>query len=128
MRYTAKRETWASGIVPPSPTPAGAPSALSAPDAAGTHAAPTANRVVAVPNYDYDYAAGHFPYRGYAWPYNGGIGFGGFVDGRFHHGFHDHDFDGGRHAGGFHDGGGHDGGGHGGGFHGGGHGGGGRGG
>jgi hypothetical protein len=99
----------ASATVAPSAPAAGAP------DAAGTRAAPAANCVEAVPNYDHDYAAGYHPYWDYGWPYYGGIGFGGFVDSRFPRGFHDHDFHGGRHAGGFHDGGFHGGGGHGGG-------------
>jgi hypothetical protein len=109
-----------SATLPPSAPAAGAPTAPGAPDAAGPHAAPAANCVVAVPDNDYDYAAGYHPYWDYGWPYYGGIGFSGFVDGRFHRGFHDHDFHGGRHAGGFHDGGFHGGGFHGGGGHGGG--------
>jgi hypothetical protein len=104
-----------SATARPPASAAGAPAASGGPDAAGTHAAPTANCVEAVPNYDYDYAAGYHPYWDYGWPYYGGIGFSGFVDGRFRGGFHDHDFHGGSHAGGFHGGGFHGGGGHGGG-------------
>jgi hypothetical protein len=110
-------QTLPSASVPTSAPAVGAPGA---PDAAGTAASPTANCVVAVPNYGYGYAGGYDPYWDYGWPYYGGIGVDAFVGDRFHHGFrdrgfhgrvHDHGFAGGLHARGLHAGGFHGGGG-----------------